>query len=535
MKYFDTFGVMVDCSRNAVMTVDSLKRYIDILSKMGYSTLQLYTEDTYEVEGEPYFGYFRGRFTVEELQTLDAYAMEKGIELIPCIQTLAHLNSIVRWQPYHKTIDCDDILLIGADSTYELIDHMFASLRKSFHGHKVHLGMDEAYMVGLGRYREINGVRDRFTIMAEHLGRVREIAGKYGFECMLWNDMFYHTSRSSQLAPEQIKNMIPRDVSLVYWDYYRTDEQVYITKIRENRAICDRVVFAGGAWTWHGFAPLNRFSINATKAALSACIKEGVRDAFITCWGDDGAECSMFSVLPTLAWAASLAENENATIDDVRALFYKATGENYDDFMMLDMPNMVGTEQTNWNNPCKYLLYNDPFMGTFDYTVDESYSTHYAHAAKALREKMEESKAFSYLFETQMRLCELLAIKCDLGVRTRYAYKNNDKDMLLKLAKEDYPTCIELLKSFALAFEAQWFSDNKPHGFDVQDLRIGALLYRLQHCARRLEAYAKGEVADIPELAEEVLLPEGAIPGRSITYNVWSRISTCNVVSHNCR
>ena len=55
-------GVMLDCSRNAVMNIAELKRFILILEKMGYNCLQLYTEDTYEIEGEPLFGYRRGRY-----------------------------------------------------------------------------------------------------------------------------------------------------------------------------------------------------------------------------------------------------------------------------------------------------------------------------------------------------------------------------------------------------------------------------------------------------------------------------------------
>ena len=45
---------MIDCSRNAVMTVDALKNWIDIMADLGYNTLMLYTEDTYEVENPVY-------------------------------------------------------------------------------------------------------------------------------------------------------------------------------------------------------------------------------------------------------------------------------------------------------------------------------------------------------------------------------------------------------------------------------------------------------------------------------------------------
>ena len=45
---------MLDMSRNAVMHVPALKNFIITLSDMGYNTLLLYTEDTYEIPGEPY-------------------------------------------------------------------------------------------------------------------------------------------------------------------------------------------------------------------------------------------------------------------------------------------------------------------------------------------------------------------------------------------------------------------------------------------------------------------------------------------------
>ena len=66
------FGVMLDMSRNGVMKVSEVKRYVDYLKAFGYNSLQLYTEDTYEVDGEPYFGHLRGRYTKEELKEIDA-------------------------------------------------------------------------------------------------------------------------------------------------------------------------------------------------------------------------------------------------------------------------------------------------------------------------------------------------------------------------------------------------------------------------------------------------------------------------------
>ena len=87
------FGVMLDMSRNGVMKPASVNKFVDYISSFGYNMLQLYTEDTYEVKNEPYFGYLRGGYTKEEIQEIDAHCKEKGVELIPCIQTLAHLGA----------------------------------------------------------------------------------------------------------------------------------------------------------------------------------------------------------------------------------------------------------------------------------------------------------------------------------------------------------------------------------------------------------------------------------------------------------
>ena len=97
---FKRKGIMIDCSRNAVRTPETVMRFADMMKKLGYNTLMLYTEDTYEIESEPYFGYLRGRYTKEELKRIDDYCDSLGIELIPCIQTLAHLNATMSWAAF---------------------------------------------------------------------------------------------------------------------------------------------------------------------------------------------------------------------------------------------------------------------------------------------------------------------------------------------------------------------------------------------------------------------------------------------------
>jgi len=118
---FKTLGAVLDCSRNGALLPQRIKDIIISIAAMGLNVLMLYTEDLYHVEDEPYFGYMRGRYTHEELKELDDYAFIFGIEIIPCIQTLAHLEQFLKWDASSHYQDNDSVLLVGSDETYVLI------------------------------------------------------------------------------------------------------------------------------------------------------------------------------------------------------------------------------------------------------------------------------------------------------------------------------------------------------------------------------------------------------------------------------
>ena len=341
-----SLGAMLDCSRDAVYTTETLKEFFALLSEMGYTNVQLYTEDTFEVEGEPYFGYLRGRYSKSELKELDHFASENGLELIPCIQTLAHLGGITRWSEYRPCTDFDDILLIGEERTYTLIENMFKTCAECFTSRRINIGMDEAHMVGLGKYLDKHGFKNRLTLLSEHLRRVLSIAKKYGFRPMMWSDMFFRLVNGGtygmggeNLLPEHAEALVPEGIDLIYWDYDGKDEAHYRSMLATHKKFNRKVVFAGGVWCWSGFVPDNDLAIQVSEAAMRACIAEGVEDVFFTCWKDDGAESSLFSSLPALMCAAEFARG-NFDRENIAAKFYQITGISFEDFMSIGKMNL---------------------------------------------------------------------------------------------------------------------------------------------------------------------------------------------------
>ena len=503
-------GYMVDCSRNAVIRLPQLKKMIRVLALMGYTFIGLYMEDTIAVKEEPYLGYMRGAMTPSELKEADAYANQFGMELRPYIQTLAHFNQITRYDHYYEFVDCNDILLAGDEKTYVFLENIIRTLSECLSTRYINIGMDEAHMVGLGKYLSQHGYTERFQIMEKHLERVLSITRKYGYETEMWSDMFFRLAYDGQyyVKDKEIEYQlnITSDVKLMYWDYYSLDTEHYDQMIVQHKKITQNVGFAGGAWKWHGFVPHNHFSYYASVAAFQACRKNQVETIVITGWGDNGGEASQFSNLPALyadaefAYTLCLENNEALETEKFKAL----TGITYEEFMSMDDVNLLPEDKKSTANSSKYLLYNDILIGTFDSLVTKEVANHYATVAEQMQQ-LSKTSTYGYLFKTQEMLCRVLAQKSDLGLRIREAYKEKDKAALEGIAKADIPALIVLLDEFYHTFEQQWNLENKSFGFEVQCARIGGLKQRLEYTKTMLERYLANEVAQIDELETEYL------------------------------
>ena len=536
---FKRFGTMLDCSRNAVMKPEKVKQWIDILAELGYNTLLLYTEDTFELDTHPYFGHLRGRYTQQELKEIDDYACSKGIELMPCIQTLAHLNQIFQWDCYASIRDCYDILLAGEEKTYALIDEIFRVIRKCFRSKTVNIGMDEAHMLGRGQYLTRFGLKDRTEILLSHLERVSEIAKKYDLQLCMWGDMFVRMINASanDMDPidvaDKVRSRIPDNVDIIYWDYYGCEEARYDQELKRHLACKDGVWFAGGLWSWTGYAPHNAFSIMTTRAALAACKNNGTENVFFTLWGDDGADCTPYSLLPALYYAAQLAKG----IEDdaaIREGFAEKFGTDFDTFMLLDLPGTPNSEPTpaKWpaypNNTEKYMLFSDCFMGRMDTTVRQGDGAAYAACAEKLAKRAPVPK-YDFLFASAQALCEVLAIKTELGIETRTAYREGRIAEVLP----KYRALLEKLETFYTAYRTQWLTLNKHQGFEVQDIRLGGLIRRVEHCLWRLEEYTAGRIERIDELEEPVLdyrsSADAPVPGPTC-FNSWAKTAATGVI-----
>ena len=505
-RRFASCGVMADVSRGAVLTPEAARRLIDQLASLGMNLLMLYTEDTYAVPEYPLQGYLRGRYSQDELRALDAYAADAGVELVPCIQTLGHMEQLLQWDASAELRDQRDILMIDDERTYALIDAQLRALRGCVRTSRIHIGMDEAHGVGLGRYLLEHGMTDRFELLSRHLRRVIELCECYGFRPIMWSDMFFRLgSRTNDYYDEQA--VIPQEVidhlppvDLCYWDYYHDSEAFYDRMIAQHERMGRETVFAGGVWTWAGFLPQVQLTEATMRPALRVCARRRVRTVLATMWGDDGAETNLFlgsSLLPMFSEACWQGEDCPQEEIDLAGECLTGLPREALHAMGLFFPGPYEKPLTG-----KALIWCDPLyplcVGDRDTPQAAAGRAQQALDVLSRHAGREDCRYAALLFEIVIQKAHLLA-------HLREDYLCGDRDALRAASDEHIPRLLTLYDQLMRAHRALWERDMKRFGWEVLALRYGAVTGRLADAQDELRRYLAGEIPSIPELEEEPL------------------------------
>lgn len=511
-------GLMLDCSRNGTLRLPMLKEMIRISAVLGLGQLYIYMEDVYEIPEDPYFGAFRGKYTFEELKELDSYGLSMGVELIPAIQTLAHLHTYLRWPKTKDLRDTSDILLVGAEETKRFVRLMIHNAVLPFSSKRIHVGMDEADLLGLGKYMRIHGYTERYRIMTEHLNMVHKVCKEEGLEAMIWSDMFFRLKSPTgdyydipEEAEFHLPQPIPEDLTLVYWDYYHHERSEYTKNMRLHYKLTDNLCFAGGGWTWNGISPNLRKAQKTLKEGLAACEEQGIKRTFCTFWFDNGMETPARTAIYGAVYYAQLCYHEEAKAGSIDSWLKQLTGYGKEDFLLLDLfdsPEGVLGDNSSADNPSKYLLYQDPLTGLFDGQVAQmDLGPYYRRLGAELGKLQPKGNRMDGIFYYYRILAEVLAQKAMLGVRLRNSYQKGDRSELA-LLKDCMSVCAGKVWELKEARKKIWFEECSPFGYEVLDIRYGGVKTRLESAVQRVEAYLNGDIGRLEELEEKMLIYE---------------------------
>ena len=511
---FKTLSLMIDISYKGPIGIEVLKEYFRYLAVMGYNQIWFYAEDMYEMPKKyKHFGYMRGRYSTEELRELDDYAYSIGIEIVPCIQTLGHMEHYLRWSEAERFAENGAVLKPGDEATYEFIKDMLVSASKPFRSKRIHVGLDETVGLGLGASLKRDGYRQPLDIFVEHVNRVAALCDELGLRPMMWNDMiFCYSSKNhrkydvdTELSQSLIDAM-PKNMDYVYWNY--EDETCGKLYIEKNRQVGENVIFAGGVWIFGGALPDNKWSEFFHERALADCKATKLEEVCMTVWSY-GSTIYQTSLLEANRFAEHAFE-PNA--DKLPERFEFITGASFEAFYdmsdfhalykegEIDYDSMSYDERFYGNK----FMHQDVMMGLYDEKLfREPRSEHYRRMADQYAGYVARQDEWCWLYEYCYSIFKMLSIKCYIAERLVPAYKSGDLATLRLILEEKLPA---LETAWGEVYEGHMYhKDNylRPFGGETMDQIYGTHIMRTKYAIRRLGYYLSGQVNSLPELEEE--------------------------------
>ncbi len=292
--------------------MDTLAHIIRTLASLKINQLHLYTEHTFSWRGHETVWQHASPITPAEARELDALCKSLAIELVPCLNTLAHMERWLNLPEYAHlaattgdwSFQTDDGRTIPRSGPFslnpsdprsiELIKDLLDQMLPCFSSNKVNIGCDEAF--------DIAPDDSRLDLYLDHVSRVCDLCRAHNKLPMMWGDMLMRH------PAERWAHRLPKDTTLLLWGY-EPDTPFADMASRAHAAGFDFLLCPGTS-AWRSFTgrttPRRENIVAATRAASQA-------QGLMTCnWGDLGCRQQLPIELLSIAHGAAAARNPDA-------------------------------------------------------------------------------------------------------------------------------------------------------------------------------------------------------------------------------
>ncbi len=198
--------------------------YIDFAKKYEYNAVLLYLENAIRTEDTAFFDK-EETYSAEEIRQIVNYATSQGIEIIPALETLGHLEKFFEYpqllplaEQDAKTLgrglngELDVCGCISNPKFYEFIDKYVSDVCALFPSKYVHVGLDETFDFAVCEkcHNRIKNGESAKELFYQHVMHIYELSRKLGKRMMMWDDFFEYFD---------IVERLPRDIIMCNWNY----------------------------------------------------------------------------------------------------------------------------------------------------------------------------------------------------------------------------------------------------------------------------------------------------------------------------
>jgi hypothetical protein len=216
-------GFMIDAPRT-VETMEYYFRLIDFCHEKGLNSIVFRLTDdqgsAYHFISHPELKTCTGAFTAQELKKLVKYAKDKGIEIIPEVESFGHTKYITEADRYKllddgaKGEDFNSVCPVS-DTTLGLMKDLYTEIAAIFPSDYFHIGCDEVNWGYSEMSQEALKTKSKHQIWAGYVNKLNEYVKKLGKKTIMWGDVpIYHE--------KEILDLLNRDIVIMDWNYSET-------------------------------------------------------------------------------------------------------------------------------------------------------------------------------------------------------------------------------------------------------------------------------------------------------------------------
>ncbi|MCU0513961.1 MAG: family 20 glycosylhydrolase [Anaerolineae bacterium] len=288
---FPARGVMLDCSRDKVPTLDTLLALIDLLASLKINQLQLYMEHTFAYARHGAVWAAASPFTGEDILRLGAFCRQRHIDLVPNQNSLGHMERWLKFPQYNDLAECPagfeppwggpwrsaSTLNPLDPRSLELVAGLYDELLPHFTSPLFNVGGDEPWEFGKGHSRaavEQRGGR----VYLEYLQKLHRLVTAHGRQMQFWGDIIIHYP---DLIPE-----LPGDAIAMEWGYEANHDFDGHSALFARAGI--PFYLCCGTSSWNSLIGRTDNALGNIRSAAENGLKYGASGILNTDWGDNG-------------------------------------------------------------------------------------------------------------------------------------------------------------------------------------------------------------------------------------------------------
>lgn len=329
----------LDVSRGRVPTLQTLKRYADLLCRYKINQWQLYVEHTYLFRDFSEAWRDDTPLTAEEIMELDAYCRARCIELVPSLATFGHMYKLLSTKtlcelcelpdsekiPYSYTYAGDHHTLnVSHDGALAFILRLIDEYMALFTSKKFNICADETFDLGKGRSACLAREKGERALYMDHVKALCEHLLSRGRTPMFWGDIVWRY--------KEAYSVLPRETICLNWGYLpdqREDEIRTLAEVGATQYACP------GVCGWNRWFPLVRHAYANNRVMCAHGRKYGAIGHLNTDWGDYGHINHPWFSVPGILFGAAFAWNaEPVEFDELcAAISFLEYGDTSETFM----------------------------------------------------------------------------------------------------------------------------------------------------------------------------------------------------------